>query len=290
MTTGQPAVLRHQLALEMAELRGDRKLSSIVKDSGVSENTIRRMLDPNEMSRPSKSNTLAVLKALKAPAAKRKYIMTLWDGAGPGSSTPEYPNLPEPYQVYVRYERAARRLRKYESLFVPGQCQTEPYARAIITGLLPDATPTDIEDHVTVRLQRQALLTKPDPLHLDVVVDEAALRRCVGGPVVMAEQMRRLQELTDLPHVTLQVIPFSVGVHGGMPGNFAILSPHGAEHADFVYIENAGNDQFLHNKPDVTRYADTFDTLRTDKALSPEASLKLIASVEAELTAIGDNR
>lgn len=290
MTERSPAGLRHRLAAEMVQLRGKRTLKWLVEQTGVSETTIRRV-EKARGHRPNRSNMLALLKTLDAPAAKRAYIMSLWEGAGSEGATAEYPNLREPYRVYVENERVARGLRNYQSLFIPGLMQTEPYARAVIGELWPDAKPADVQEHVKVRLNRQALLTKDDPLHLDVVVDEAALRRCVGGPLVMAEQMRRLKALAELPHVSLQVIPFSVGVHGGMHGNFAVLSFDDADHAEFVYIENmGGNDQFLHKKPDVNRYTSTFENLRKEKALSPDASLTLIDSVQRELTAQGDTR
>src|SRR4051794_7601493 len=289
MTERSPAGLRHRLAAEMVQLRGKRTLKWLVEQTGVSETTIRRA-ETARGHRPNRSNMLALLKTLDAPAAKRAYIMSLWEGAGSEGPAAEYPNLREPYRVYVENERVARRLRNYQSLFVPGLMQTEPYARTVIEELWPDAKPADVEEHVKVRLDRQALLTKTDPLYLDVVVDEAALRRCVGGPVVMAEQMRRLQELAELPNVTVQVIPFSVGVHGGMHGNFAVLGFDDADHAEFVYIEHMGNDQFLHKKPDVNRYTRTFENLRKDKALSPDASLTLIDSVQRELTAQGETR
>src|SRR6266508_3972320 len=131
--------------------------------------------------------------------------------------------LPTWFQSYIGLEGAASLIRTYEVQFVPGLLQTEGYARAVT--LLGHATAPDeeIERRVSLRVERQQLLTRPGPPRLWAVMDEAALRRPIGGSEVMREQLSALIEATALPSVTLQVIPFSAGGHAGAGGAFTIL-------------------------------------------------------------------
>ena len=107
----------------------------------------------------------------------------------------------------------------YEPQVVPGLLQTKPYAEALINGALPESRRLDVEKRVGVRMRRQDRINVPeDPLRLWAVVDEAALRRVVGDRQLMREQLEHLVEQSQLPHVTVQVLPFDMGAHPGSPG------------------------------------------------------------------------
>ncbi|GAA3047758.1 hypothetical protein GCM10020000_29920 [Streptomyces olivoverticillatus] len=122
--------------------------------------------------------------------------------------------------------------------------QTEDYARAVIKGVLPMASAREIEQRVQARVERQVVLGKADPLNLWAIMDEAALRRTVGGPEVMHEQMQHLIAAASEPHMTLQVIPFSAGAHAGMPGSFVLMSFPDVEDPEIIYIDSMAGDLF----------------------------------------------
>ena len=190
--------------------------------------------------------------------------------------------LPEQYTTYIGFEGEARSVWNYESLFVPGLLQTEDYARAVIRAGLPSASRDDIEPRVEVRMQRQDVLRNDNPLELWGIVDEAALLRQVGGRAVMHAQLSHLLEASELPNITLQVIPFSVGAHAGMPGSFVFMQFTEASIPDVIYLDSMAGDLFLEAEADVRRYRLAFEHLRA-VAVSPDASRALVTALAAEM-------
>jgi len=184
---------------------------------------------------------------------------------------------------YVGLEAEAESVRTYQALLIPGLLQSEGYIRALIRQVSLDVSDEEVDRRVQVRAARQALLVEDDPLTLWVVLDEAALRRLVGGPEVMSEQLDRLREVATLPNVTLQVVPFSAGGHAGMDGPFVILGFPEHRDPDMVYIESTRSGVYLEHKDDVRRYAHMFEQL-TASALTPDESDALIAAVARELS------
>ena len=170
----------------------------------------------------------------------------------------------------------------YESSFLPGLLQTEDYARAVIRGVLPAATDEQVEDRVQARMERQPLLAKSPPLKFWVVVDEAALRRVVGGADVMKAQLEHLAEVVAAPNITLQVIPFGAGAHPGMPGQFILLDFADPMDTDLIYIDSMAGDLFLESEADISRYRSIFDNL-VAVALSPKDSASLVVELALEL-------
>ncbi|MGW4461108.1 helix-turn-helix domain-containing protein [Micromonospora sp. NPDC004704] len=189
--------------------------------------------------------------------------------------------LPEEYTAYISFENEALGVRNYESLFVPGLLQVESYARAVIAGAVPIADEDYVERRVEARLNRQASLRKTDPLKLWAIVDEAVLHRLVGGPKVMAEQLDALATAKQ-PHVVVQVVPFGVGAHPGMPGSFAIMDFPDPADPDLVYIDSMAGDLFLEREPDIKRFAVIFEHLRA-AALNPVDSARLIREVASKM-------
>ncbi|MFI9629557.1 helix-turn-helix domain-containing protein [Streptomyces sp. NPDC052042] len=184
-----------------------------------------------------------------------------------------------PYSVYIGLETDAESLRVYEPQVVPGLLQTRAYAGALINGALPEAPPSDIEKRVTVRARRQDRITAPEqPLRLWAVIDEAALRRVVGGKQVMIEQLEQLVELSRLPHVTVQVLPFDMGAHPGINGQYAILEFPDAADSSVVYIEGVTSDLYLEKAHDVQRYSVMYEHLRA-QSLNVEQSRTFIGEI-----------
>ncbi|GAA0471994.1 helix-turn-helix transcriptional regulator [Streptomyces stramineus] len=187
-----------------------------------------------------------------------------------------------PYSVYIGLETDAASLRVYEASLVPGLLQTPNYASAVTEGSWPEATTADIERRVQVRMRRQERIADPDnPLRLWAVIDESALRRIVGSRSIMREQMRRLVQFSQEPHITVQVLPYDVGAHPGMYGKFSILEFNDPQDASTVYLEGITSDLYLEKPNDVQTYSVMYEHLRM-QALNAEHSRQFIDRVAEE--------
>ncbi|MGW1675533.1 helix-turn-helix domain-containing protein [Streptomyces sp. NPDC002324] len=194
-----------------------------------------------------------------------------------------------PYSVYIGLETDAASLRVYDPQVVPGLLQTRPYAEALIAGALPETTPADIDKRVQVRLRRQERISAPEsPLRLWTVLDESALRRVVGSPSLMREQLEHLVEQSQLPHVTVQVIPFDMGAHPGLNGQYAILEFPDASDSSVVYIEGVTSDLYLEKPADVQKYSVMYEHLRA-QALNVDQSRQLIANIAKDYAQLRPN-
>ncbi|SDM93850.1 helix-turn-helix domain-containing protein [Streptomyces wuyuanensis] len=184
-----------------------------------------------------------------------------------------------PYSVYIGLETDAASLRVYEPQIVPGLLQTRGYAEALITGALPETPSSDVEKRVQVRVRRQERIASDEsPLRLWAVVDEAALRRVVGNKEMMREQLEHLVEQSQLPHVTVQVLPFSMGAHPGITGHYAILEFPDASDSSVVYIEGVTSDLYLEKANDVHKYTVMYEHLRA-QALNVEQTREFIEDI-----------
>jgi transcriptional regulator with XRE-family HTH domain len=187
-----------------------------------------------------------------------------------------------PYSVYIGLETDAASLRVYDPQVVPGLLQTKQYAEALIAGALPETAQTEIEKRVQVRMRRQERIsTEENPLRLWTVLDEAALRRVVGNRSLMRDQLEQLVEQSQLPHVTVQVIPFDMGAHPGLNGQYAILEFPDAADSSVVYIEGVTSDLYLEKANDVQKYSVMYEHLRA-QALNVEQSRQFIADIAKE--------
>ncbi len=165
------------------------------------------------------------------------------------------------FEAYVGLEEAASTVRTYEVQFVPGLLQTEDYARAVTMLGYADAPAEEIERRVSLRIARQRLLRVKDPLQLWAVVDEAVLRRPLGGPGVMRGQIEHLIEVTAMRNVTLQVIPFHSGGHAAAGGPFSILRFAEPDLPDVVYLEQLTSALYLDKRDDVDHYLAVMERL-----------------------------
>jgi transcriptional regulator with XRE-family HTH domain len=282
MTFGpSPTARRRRLAAELRELRiaanmsGEQaaerlewstsKLSRIENARiAISPGDVRELLALYDIEDRS---TCDVLVTLAREARKKGWWHTYGDV------------LLQGFDVYVGLEAEASALWIYEQQFIPGLLQTEDYTRALFQTAANRNSPEEIERRVTVRMARRELLTRsPDPLELWAVLDEAALRRQVGGPEVMAQQNRHLLEASALPNVTLQVMPFNIGAHPGMAGAFSVLGFPEPTDPEIVYFENQTSGIVVEDPDQIRRYRLIFDHLMA-AAVSPDASVSLIAAL-----------
>jgi transcriptional regulator with XRE-family HTH domain len=277
---GSPTLRRRQLGLELRRLReragvtidhvADRLECSASKISrietghtGVTARDVRDMLAVYGVTGPDAELLLDI-----AREARQKGWWQLYGAVLTGA--------------YVGLEAAADAIWAYEALVVPGLLQTEAYARAMIAAARPDITADEVDKRVSVRMGRQSLLTQDDPVQLWVVLDEAVLRRPVGGRGVLCGQLDHLAVAAELPNVTLQVLPFEAGAHAGMDGTFTMLLYEGSAGQDVVFASNAAGGLFLEKDDELQRYAFIFDYLRAC-AMRPDESAEMIAALAKEL-------
>jgi transcriptional regulator with XRE-family HTH domain len=190
--------------------------------------------------------------------------------------------LPDWFQVYVGLEEAASLIRLYEVQFVPGLLQTADYARAVVRLGQPGAAPEEIDRRISLRMGRQELLTKPGGPRLWAIVDEAALRRPIGGKEVMRAQLVQLIEATNEPQVTLQVMPFRSGGHAAEAGAFTIMRFPEADLPDVVYLEQLTSALYLDKRDDVEKYTEVMERLSVESE-SPERSVDILSGMLEEV-------
>lgn len=184
-------------------------------------------------------------------------------------------NFPSWFRGFVELEATATTIHAFEVQVVPGLLQTADYARAILSA----GRPEDVEERVAARLERQRILSNPTPPLLWAVLDEAVLRRPVGGREVMQEQLKRLAELATARRIVLQVLPYEAGEHACMDGAMTVLSF--AEGPDVVYLEGPGSGQLIDRPEEVEQCQLRYDLVRA-AALSPAASVKMIRAAMEE--------
>jgi transcriptional regulator with XRE-family HTH domain len=192
---------------------------------------------------------------------------------------------------FVGLEAGASSMSTWEPIIVPGLLQTEAYIRALLRSGRPSDPPHEIDRRVALRLMRQGRLTERRPLELTAIVDESVVRRVIGGEEVMAEQLRHLIEMAQLPNVTLQILPFTAGEHAFLGGPAALLGFRGVDaqmnrgisgpettHLDVVYLEGIAGDSYEEQPAEVARYQREFERLSA-KALDHRMTLKMIESL-----------
>ncbi|AQW55342.1 MULTISPECIES: helix-turn-helix transcriptional regulator [Streptomyces] len=175
--------------------------------------------------------------------------------------------LPDWFSVHVSLEGAAEMIRAYEPHFVPGLLQTEEYAHAVMqTGAVGQSAPRQAERHVALRMERQALLTRRDAPRLWVVMDETVLRRQVGSAAVMRDQIDRLLESVEMPHITLQISEFTSGHHPGTYGPFVLFRFAVTELPDMVYVEYLTGAVYLDERIEVASHLEALDRMAAQAA------------------------
>ncbi|MER6206175.1 MULTISPECIES: helix-turn-helix transcriptional regulator [unclassified Streptomyces] len=281
-----PAVRRRKLGAELRALRAEAGLTSgeaarlvgwhqskvsriETGASGVKPPDVRLLLDAYQVGDPQLRDMLLVL-AGSDDVGGRHHWWHAYRGV-----------LPPAYRDFISLESQASTLRTLETSVVPGLLQTPEYARAVTRAAVggPDNDgPERLDALVQVRMARQDVLRADPPLALSVVLDEAVLRREVGGPGVMARQLDRLVEAARLPQVRLQVLPFAAGAHIGITGPFVIFSFPSTSDLDVVVLDHLTSSLYLERKEDLEAYSEAFSTLQFH-ALSPEDSSDYIAGI-----------
>ena len=183
--------------------------------------------------------------------------------------------LVDTYRDYVELEAIADSIRTFQAQLVPGLLQTAEYVRAVIDASEESETAEEVEQFVQVRLARQERLAGENPLQLCAVLAEGLLLQEVGGAHVMREQLDHLSAMSELPNITVQVLPFTRGAHASMFGPYVVLGFPQEEAMDVVLTDNPTGSMWLERDPEVSRYRALFDAARSC-ALSPAESRSVI--------------
>ena len=267
-----------QLAAELRRLRDAATLTG-------EEAAGRLGWSPSKISRietgqtaPSPADLRRVLDLYEVVGTQRERLELLGLSAGQRGWWDAYADTLGPeYTALIALEAEAESVRWYSPMLVPGLLQTEQYAREVIRSGLLIAPPGEIERRVQVKMTRQRVLTRENPLQLAVVIDEAAILRMVGGPQVMREQLAHLAAMAARPNVSVQVLPLAAGAHPATTGEFTILGFPQLIAPDVVFLENMTSDLYVEHEAEVYRYGMAFDRLRA-LALPPHESAAFITA------------
>ena len=251
-----PTVLRMLVGAQLRGLREARRLTRAEAGQAIraSHSKISRL----ELGRTGfKSRDIADLLTLYGVVdeAERAPLIALAHQANDPSWWHPYADIvPNWFEPYLGLEQSAGAIRGYEAQVVPGLLQTEAYAAAVIGLGNEHASMDEIELRIGLRIQRQQILTRPEPVALWVVIDEAALRRPIGGAATMRDQLAHLIRMAELPHISIQVLPFSAGGHLAVGGPITILRLPQGELSDVVYLEHLTNAHYPDKPAEIEHY------------------------------------
>lgn len=267
-------------------LRSGRKPEEIAVLAVCSRQTVHRLETGDAL--PSLGRLSAILGVIGATDEERAYAEQLWQIADAATATIQHADsLTAKYRRFRLDEAEASRERTLDTVIIPGLLQTPDYAAAISRGRkrLEQGFPEWEHRAGEERRERQALLMRaPEPLALHALIHEAAVRTIVGGPVVMGAQLDHLLAATELPNVTVQIVPFDYGAHGAMTGPLFLLSFPEEDDPDSVYAESVIGLDTVEKPEDVAGLADIWQAI-TDSAPSPAKSATIIKSARDEVNA-----
>jgi transcriptional regulator with XRE-family HTH domain len=279
MAPRNPPTLRmRRLASELRRLRTTAEMSreDVAEKTDINVATLYRL--ETARGRPQRRTLNTLLDTYGVADDDRAELLTLLKAAGEqGWLQPYFSSIPEEYSMYIQLESEAESVRNYESLLVPGLLQTPAYTRASARGQSPTWPAEEVELQANIRASRQALLTRTEPLTLWAIVDEAVLRRVVGGPEVMHEQYQHLLTMMESPNITFQVVPFTAGSHAGMLGSFSLLT-FPAPDPIVVCLETMAGGLFQESKNEIDGCTLAYDHLRAT-ALSPAQSARMVTDL-----------
>jgi hypothetical protein len=292
VTTGEPEATGGSgpTALRMllgAHLRRLREAQGVSRETAgweirSSESKISRLELGRVSFKERDVNDLLTLYGVDDPEERARLLALAREANTPGWWHRYGDVLPSWFQSYLGLEAAAALIRNYEVQFVPGLLQTEEYARAVVLLGHANDTASEIDRRVSLRMQRQRLLTQARPPQVWAVVDEAVLRRPIGGTAVMRAQIEALIEATELPNVRLQVIGFHVGGHAAAGGAFSILRFPDQDLPDVVYVEQLTSALYLDKREDVEHYATAMERLCVE-ADPPERTAEVLQQALKQL-------
>jgi transcriptional regulator with XRE-family HTH domain len=282
-----PTVRGRRLRAELRRLRNDRSITieqvTARSDGDLTAAAVSRYETGERRINPAALRLL--LDIYDVHGAEREALLTLAREARQRGWWQQFASeaVPEWFQVYVGLESEAASIRGYETELIPGLLQTPDYYRAFLREAPAAGDAAAIEGKVAVRAQRQERLDTDEPPALWVVMNEAVIRRVVGGDQVMSKQLRHIATMAERPDITVQVLQFRSGAHPAMEGSFMLLGFPEVQDPEIGYVEYQMGSLILEGPPEVARFKAMFTHL-VAKALGPDESIAMIADAAAQLT------
>lgn len=278
-----PTVRRRRLGTELRRLREAHalKLEEAAERLGLAPSTLSRIETGKAPTRSAYLTAMLEMYGVTDPGQRQVLVDMAREGHRKGWWAAYEDVLPTGFGIYVGLEAEAAALRAYEDQVVHGLLQTEEYARSVMQAVRLRLTPGEIERLVQLRRQRQMVLTRTQPLELWLILNEAVIRRPVGGREVMRGQLERLLEASSWPNVTLQILPLSGGAHPALGGPYCILQFPERGDPDVVYTEGVAGHAYLEKEADVRACAEAFDLLRAVALSPPETAAAIGEAVAA---------
>jgi len=283
MTTG-PTVRRRRLGSELRKLRDANglKLEEVAGELGVAPSTLSRIETGKAPTKSAYLSQMLEMYGVIDQQQRQVLVDMAREGHRKGWWAAFDDVLPSGFDIFVGLEAETTGIRSYEISVMHGLLQTQEYARAVLRELRPRQTSEQVERQVDLRMARQRRLEDEPPLDLWAILDEAVIRRPVGGTKVMCAQLEHLLAMAERPGLTVQVLPFACGAHAGHGGPFTILEFPNRTDSEVSYVESVAGIIYLEKDRDVRLRAEAFDRLRA-AALAPGASADMIAQAVHEL-------
>jgi transcriptional regulator with XRE-family HTH domain len=283
---GGPTVLRMILGRQLQALREKAGLSydqaaEVIYSSSA---TIRRMERAEGALKPLNVKSLLMAYGITDPREIDAFLALARDASKPGWWHSYDDVLPTWFRTLIGLEEAASLIRGYDPHWIPGLLQTPDYARASVATGFPNATEEEVNRRVELRLARQHILTRPDPPRLWLVIDEATLRRPAAstGPQVMRAQLDALAEAAVRPNITVQVLPFTAGLHPAMYGPYRIFRFDGQDQPDIVYGESMTSAFYIDKLDETALYTQALDRISA-QATPGENTVKVLRQIRKEI-------
>ncbi|MFD4480377.1 helix-turn-helix domain-containing protein [Streptomyces sp. NPDC058471] len=279
----RPTVRRRKVGGELRRLReaAGVKAEEAAERIGGDKSKISRQENGRQGISKLEMEALLDLYRVEDPKVRTALITMAREGRRKGWWAQYGDVLPVGFQERLAIESDAVRILAFQPLLVPGLLQTKSYAEVLIRGVEKDASEADRETLMAVRMSRQEILKGDDAPQYVCVLDEAVLRREIGGPKVMAEQLEQLLEISNPPRLTIQVIPFSEGWHAGLDGPFSVYTYPDPMDLDVVNLDYLDGALYLEEDGPVGRYQLAFDEIRA-AAPSHRKSMDLITQAVRE--------
>jgi transcriptional regulator with XRE-family HTH domain len=278
-----PTVLKRRLGQELRKMREGKSLTAaqVAKVHGWSGSKVSRIEGGQSPLSDKDAKLLLAQYGVEDPEEVRQFIALVRQSRQNGWWHSFGDALPEWFKPYLGFESDAASIWTYQNELIPGLLQTEGYARAVIRSTWPELSTDEVEARASARVLRRDILTSQAPPKFWSILNEGVLRRVVGSPTIMHEQLKALSDIAEsLPNVTVQVLPFDAGAHVSMGYCFSYLSFEDVP-GSIAYSEGLTSATYLDKQPDLSRHEDIFQRL-VAASERPEKSLKMIRTIAEE--------
>ena len=278
MAGSSPTVRQRELGKRLRDLRNRDGLTveDVASKLLCSATKISRL--ETGARRPSLRDVRDLCELYQVDASISEELMSLARAAREQGWWTQYEDLK--LDPYLGLEQAATAITSYTMYYIPALLQTEEYTQAIIKAIAPKMSLDIHQQRVEVRLRRQQRLEEQDRPRYRVLLDEAVLRRPVGGAAVMAAQLDKVIDAERRGRVVVQVVPFDAGAHAAQDSNFILFEfEENTNQSSVVFVEGLTGNQYFEKAREIERYREAVDYLR-DAALSPPRSIQLIAEIK----------